>query len=162
MPPTVVLPTPKDVRDTLADLLGRDVDVAPCEAVVPSNEAPCTLAVFVDDAMTMSCVGVLDLPLSAWVGAAIGLVPAGGAADCVEVGELTPMVRDNLYEVLNVLSATLNKPGASHQKLYAMHEPGSLPPTDVSSWAKVVVGRIDLAVTVAGYGSGRLGFVSCV
>jgi hypothetical protein len=104
----------------------------------------------------------MDLPLSAWVGAAIGLVPFRGAQGCVEDGELTPMVRDNLYEVLNVLSSVLNRPGASHQKLYAMHEPGSLPPADVMSWAKVVVGRLDLAVSVAGYGSGALGLVACV
>ena len=160
--PTVVLPSPKDIRDVLADLLGRDVDVAPCDPVVPAPDRPATLAVFVDDALATTCVGVMDLPLSAWVGAAIGLVPFGGAQGCVEDGELTPMVRDNLYEVLNVLSSTLNRPGASHQKLYAMHEPGSLPPADVMSWAKVVVGRIDLSVSVAGYGSGALGLVSCV
>lgn len=157
---TTTLPTPKAVRDMLEELLGRDVAVAPApEPLVPGDRELVSVGVYVDDALHMAAVVVTDLALSAFVGAAIGLIPKGGAEACVEDRELSPPVRDNLYEVLNIVSALFNLPGQPHLKLYGVHSVGDLPPTDISALVRAIGNRLDLTVSVAGYGSGRVAIV---
>jgi hypothetical protein len=153
------LPHPKEVRDMFGNMLGRDITVAPCDPYTPVMTDRHSVAVYVDDQNQMAAVTVLDLPLSVWVGAAIGLVPPGGAEDQVDEGELSRPVRENLYEVLNIFSALFNKPGAPHLKIYSMHAPGEAVPSDVALLVKSIGNRLDLDVTVAGYGSGKIGVV---
>ncbi|HET7328547.1 MAG TPA: hypothetical protein VFJ14_14820 [Nocardioidaceae bacterium] len=157
--PTTALPTTKALRDLLLDLLGRDVEVAPTEPYAPEADERATSAVYVDDSMHTSAVMVADLPFSAYAGAAIGLVPVGGAKAAIEDRELAPTVRDNLYEVLNICASLLNGEGRPHVKLHTMYEPGAWPPADVSAYAKALGRRLDLTVDIAGYGSGRLSIV---
>ena len=101
----------------------------------------------------------LPWPLSGWTGAALALLPPGGVQDAVEDGELYPMHVEALYEVVNVLSSVLNTPGAPHCKLHALHAPGDPLPVDVLGIASALGNRIDLGVTVATYGKGRLSIV---
>ncbi|HEV7755049.1 MAG TPA: hypothetical protein VGO94_04240 [Mycobacteriales bacterium] len=156
---TTSLPHPKEVRDMLSDMLGRDVTVAPCDAFTPNVTDKHAAAVYVDDQGQVAVLAALDLPLAAWVGASIGLVPAGGAQDQVEDGELSQGVRDNLYEVLNIFSALFNKPGTPHLKIQSMYPPGEAPPLDLGVMLKSLGMRLDLEVTVAGYGSGKIAVV---
>lgn len=154
------LPHPKSVRDTLEELLGRDVEVAPAtDPLVPGVKEPVSIAVYVDDQLRTAALALTCLPLSAYAGAAIGLIPKGGAEACIEDKELSPMVTDNLYEILNILSALFNLPGHPHLKLYKVHTIGEIPPTDVSALARAIGHRLDLTVAVAGYGRGKLSFV---
>ncbi|RJK92453.1 hypothetical protein [Vallicoccus soli] len=157
---TSALPTSKAVRDMFEELLGRDVTVAPCEPVVPSPKAPGAVAVYVDARLRTGAVAVTDMALSAYAGAAIGLVPPGGAKACLEDGALSPVVFENLYEVLNIFASLFNQPGAKHLKLYKVYGPDELPPADVSAYVRTLGRRLDLGVTVGGYGSGRLGVVA--
>jgi hypothetical protein len=156
---SVPLPNPKDVRDVFADMLGRDITVAPCDMYTPTMADRHSVAVYVDDQNQMAVVAALDLPLSVWTGAAIGLVPPGGAEDQVDEGELTKAVRDNLYEVLNIFSALFNKPGAPHLRIYSMHAPGEAVPSDVALLVKSLGNRLDLDVEVGGYGKGKIAVV---
>lgn len=155
-----VLPHQKAVRDMLEELLGRDCDVAlASEPLVPSATDLVGVGVYVDDALKTAAVVATDLSLSAIAGAAIGLIPKGGAEACVEDRELSPMVRDNYYEVLNILSALFNLPGHPHTKLYSVSYPGDVPPSDISARLRSIGGRLDLTVSVAGYGKGKIAFV---
>jgi hypothetical protein len=153
------LPPAKAVRDLLLDLLGRNIDVAPADPYAPEGGERATLAVYVDDSMRTRAVAVADLQLSAYAGAAIGLVPAGGAEAAIEDGALPTAIEENLYEVLNICAALLNAEGLPHVKLYGMYGPGTVPPVDVSGFARTIGRRLDLQVTVAGYGAGRLSIV---
>jgi len=155
------LPTPFDVREVLEGLLGRDVTVEVCPPYLPGPDAPALLGTYVDDQLTLRTVAVVDVPLGAHLGAAVGLVPRGLAVAAAESGLVPANLLDNLREVLNVLASTLNRPGRAHQRFYELHPADTLPPADVSSWAKVPVGRLYLQVDIAGYGDGQLGFVAC-
>ena len=155
--PTSTLPSIKDVRDMLMDLLGKDVTTAPSAPVEPDK--PIGIGVFVDDSTRSAAVAVADLKLAAYLGAAIGLVPPGGAEAAIEDGVLPATISDNFPEVLNILSALFNVPGAPHLKLYAAYEPGGTPPSNLAAMIRVPGGRLDLAVTVAVYGDGGLSFV---
>lgn len=157
---TTTLPHPKAVRDMLEEMLGRDVEVAPAtEPLSPTEKDLVSVGVYVDDSLGTAAVVVADLALSAFAGASIGLVPKGAAEDCVDERELTPMIRDNFYEVLNIVSALFNLPGHPHTRLYAMHAVGEIPPSDISARIRALGARLDLTVKVAGYGAGRLSFI---
>lgn len=155
----MLLPDPKAVRDLLLDLLGRNVDVAVSDPYAPKPSEPATLAVYVDDSLRTMAVIALDLDISAHAAAAIGLVPVGGSEAAIEDGELSPLLQDNLAEVLNICASLLNAPGHPHVKLHAAYPPGAAVPGDVHGYAAVLGHRLDLAVDITGYGRGRWSIV---
>jgi hypothetical protein len=153
-PLAVVLPDAKPVKDMLTGLVGKPVAVAPGAPVTPTAKSPVSVAVYVDPGMNVNALCVMDLGLSAFTGGALALLPPGGVQDAVEEdGELTTMLTEALHEVVNVLSALFNVPGAPHSKLYELYAPGDELPDDI---AGMLAGfnRLDLAVEVPGYGKG--------
>ncbi len=143
----------------LGDLLGRGVEVSLGLPYAPQPGEPGTLGVYVDDATIVRAVMVADLPFSAYAGAAIGLVPLPGAEEAIEQRVLPQSLEENLYEVLNICASLLNAEGLPHLRLYQMYAPGNLPPAEVSGCARILGGRLDLSVDIAGYGKGRLSVV---
>ncbi len=155
----VELPAAKDVRDILGGLVGKDVTVSPGAPVTPAPGKPVSVAVYVDPHLAVNALCVLDLGAAAYTGAALALLPPGGAQDAVEEDrELTGMLVEALHEVVNVLSALLNVPGAPHSKLHELYAPGEDLPGDIAgmlaNW-----NRLDLAIDVPSYGKGAISLV---
>jgi hypothetical protein len=156
---TVVLPAAKDVKDMLSGLVGKPVAVTPGAPVTPTEKNPVSVAVYVDPGMAINALCVMDLAASAYTAGALALLPPGGCQDAVEEdGELTGMLVEALHEVVNVLSAMFNVPGAPHSKLHELYAPGQDLPGDVAGML-ANFNRIDLAIEVPGYGKGGLSLV---
>ena len=151
-----ILPAPKDVRDLLEGLLGKDVTVAPGSPVSLNDGA--ALAVYVDPQLSTNAVCVLDVRLAAWCAGALALLPKGGLEDAIDEGELSAMHLEVVYEVVNVAAALFNGGGVTHSKLYKLYAPGEAVPGDLAGIA-AGFNRIDLSVDVAGYGKGELSIV---
>jgi hypothetical protein len=155
----VELPAPKDVRDMLTGLVGKPVAVNPGGPVTPTPDKPVSVAVYVDPQMAINALCVMDLGASAYTGAALALLPPGGAQDAVEEdGELTSLLVEALHEVVNVLSALFNTPGAPHSKLHKLYAPGDDLPGDIQGML-ANFNRIDLAIEIPGYGKGAISLV---
>ena len=150
------LPAPKEVRDLLEDLLNRSVTVNIASPLLAQDVRRTMVNLYVDDALKLSAVIGLELPLAVYAGAAIGLIPPGGAQDCVAEGTMTAMIAENVTEVCNIMSSLLNRPGGPHIRMYQRFLPGEAPPTDATGYLLALGRRLDLNVEVAGYGSGRL------
>jgi len=155
----VHLPVPKQIRDLFADLLDRDVTLTPAAPQAPGPGTPTTVAVYVDDYLRISAVMVLDLDLSAYAGAAIGLVPPAGADEAIEAGELTDVLKANLFEVLNIASSMFNAPNADHLRLHEVHPAGRTLSTQARAMALTLGRREDFHVDIAGYGAGHVSVV---
>jgi hypothetical protein len=156
---TVVLPAAKDVKDMLSGLVGKPVAVNPGPPVTPTEKSPVSVAVYVDPGMAINALCVMDLAASAYTAGALALLPPGGCQDAVEEdGELTGLLVEALHEVVNVLSAMFNVPGAPHSKLHKLYAPGEDLPGDVAGML-ANFNRIDLALEVPGYGKGGLSLV---
>jgi hypothetical protein len=156
---TVLLPAAKDVREMLEGLVGRPVTVSPGGPVTPTPDKPVSVAVYVDPGMAVNALCLLDLGASAYTGGALALLPAGGCQDAVEEdGELTALLVEALHEVVNVLSALFNTPGAPHSKLHKLYAAGQDLPGDIQGML-AAFNRIDLVVEVQGYGKGGLSLV---
>lgn len=151
-----------DGHDLVEGLLGRDVTCAPGPAVDPAAEPGPTTAVYVDDANQLSAVVLRDPPLTAYIGAAPGLVPKCGAEAAIEDGEVSAALQENAAEVLNVLAAVLGDASGVHQRLYETYSAGEARPADVNAWSASAGSRRDLTLDVKGYGSGQMSIISAV
>ncbi|WP_110180314.1 hypothetical protein [Nocardioides solisilvae] len=156
---SVHLPAPKEVRDLLAELLGRQVEISFAAPLAPGPESPATFAVYVDDYLRVSALMVLDVPLSAYAGAAIGLVPPNVATNAIRWNVLPPLLEENLREVLNVMVNLFHAGDADHLRLHVVHPAGGAVPQDVLARALTLGQRTDVSVDVAGYGRGTLSVV---
>jgi hypothetical protein len=153
------LPGPKEVRDLLVDLLDKPVTLSTTAPFAPGPANPASVAVYVDDALQVRAVVALDLALSAYAGAAIGLVPVTSAEEERAAGAVSEGLRDNLYEVLNIAASLFNVAGAPHVRLYDLHAAGAPLPPAVLVQCLTLGRREDLTVEIGGYGSGVLSMV---
>jgi hypothetical protein len=153
------LPLPKQIKDLLEGVLGRDVTLTPSAPFAPGPKAPASVAVYVDDSLRITSLIACDLPFSAYAGAALGLIPIGGAEAAVESGSLTETLAENLYEVLNIAASMFNEAGAEHLRLHQLHPVGEPLPPMVRAQALTLGRREDTTIDVAGYGKGRLSVV---
>jgi hypothetical protein len=156
---TVLLPAAKDVRDMLSGLVGKELAVSPGAPVTPEPNRPVTVAIYTAPDMSVNALCIMDLGASAYTAAALALLPAGGAQDAVEEDkELSPLLLEALHEVVNVLSALFNTPGAPHSKLNKLVADGEEVPGDIVGML-AGFNRLDLALEVPGYGKGALSLV---
>lgn len=154
---TTPLPAALEVRELLGDLLGRDVDAVVGTGVVDPHAHPgAMVGAYVDDMLKLRALVVMDLALTAHAGAAIALMPARAAQDVVAQELLTPVLYDNAAEILNVAASLFNAEGAPHVRLYEAYAPREVLPPDVAKWVVSYVRRLDMELSIAGYGSGRL------
>ena len=156
------VPNNKAVKDLFDGLLGRDVTVANGKPVDPAAKLGPSTAVYVDDQNELTAVVLMDFPLTAYVGAALGLIPAGGAEAAIEDREMSSMLNENAHELLNVLAGVLNECSDVHQRLHHVHRPGDAVPADVAPWTIAPGPRTDLKLDVKGYGGGGLSIVSAL
>ncbi|RZS91393.1 hypothetical protein EV189_0634 [Motilibacter rhizosphaerae] len=152
------IPSEKTVRDALTGLLFRNCDLVLGGQVVHSATELATTAEYVDGIGTAAII-VADLSFSAYAGAAIGLVPKGGADDCIDEKQLFPNVKENFDEVLNVLASMFNNPGQPAVRLHKTYGLRELPPNDTLQMSRQTGRRLDLVVDIQGYGKGGISIV---
>lgn len=152
------LPAPKDVRDLLMGIVGRDIDFSvDGEALTADVPGGVIVGEYVSDTLGSMALIALDLPLSAYLGSALALIPPGGAEASIEDGILSDSLLDNAYEVLNIAASLFNTDGAPHLRIGPLYDTArALLPHEVESWLRGAVPRLDAVVNVRGYGQGRL------
>jgi hypothetical protein len=136
-------------------MFGRDVEVSPGVPPLAADLVRATVAVYSDEHYHLAAVLGMDLQLSAWSAAAIGLVPAGAAEDCVADRELSKTLRENAFEVCNMIGALLNRDGHPHVRMDKVSYPGETAPNDAAVRLLALGSRLDLVVKVHAYGAGR-------
>jgi hypothetical protein len=152
------LPSRHAVRSLIEGLVGRDVDVKDGDPISakPSN----LVAAYVTDKLQVSVVIVVDIECAARLGGSLGMLPRGGVDDAIKELDVSGLLRDNTYEVLNVLSAVFNVENAPHVRLYELYGPMGGVPSDVLALSQVIGSRMDLELNIAGYGVGHLSIVA--
>ena len=156
------VPAPKHIKDLFEGLLGRDVSLGDGVPVPLDARPRPTTAVYVDDNNALSAVALMDFPLTAYSGAALALLPKGGAEDAIDEKDLPPTLLENAAELLNVLAAPIGEASGVHQRLYQTFGPTELPPSDVVVWSARLGAREDVALGIHGYGSGTLSLVAAL
>ncbi|WP_344169145.1 hypothetical protein [Pilimelia columellifera] len=140
----------------IEDLMGRQVDVTPGDPFKTDDLPSSVVALYADDMKKLVAVIGLDLPLAAYAGAALGLMPVGGAEDAVTDRKLSPALLENVSELCNILAGLLNREGGPHVRLHQVVAPGDSLPNDAAAYLLAVGRRLDVNVTISRYGGGRL------
>jgi hypothetical protein len=151
------LPSRHAVRSVIEGLVGRDVDIA--DGVPVPSKTTNVVAAYVGDKLALQAVCIVDIEAAARLGGALAMVPKGGVDDAISERDLPPTLRDNCYEVLNVLASVFNVPNAPHVRLYEMYGPNQGVPGDVAAVAGLAGSRMDIALKIAGYGDGMMSIV---
>jgi hypothetical protein len=151
-----VMPRPKAVKDLLEGMLDREVEVTAANPPRAADLAHTALALYVDTNMHLVAVAGVDLVLAVTVGAAIGLVPPGGAKACVADRALSPKIAANFSDACETIGVLLDRDGEPPVRLHQLFLPGNAAPGDANSRLLALGRRLDLDVTVPGYGTGRL------
>jgi hypothetical protein len=151
------MPNRHAVRNTIQDLIGRDVDLS--DGMPPEAKSTNVVAVYVTDKLAMSAISVVDLECAARLGGSLGMIPRGVVDEAIKARELPTGLEENCYEVLNVLAAVFNLPNAPHVRLYQMFPPNAVLPPDIAAFAATMGSRMDVELKIAGYGNGLLSIV---
>jgi hypothetical protein len=155
--PTPV-PSAFEIREIFQGLLGREVTwEGTSHHVDPLDGAVC--GVYTDDFGNLAAIILADVPLVAWAGSAIALLPIASAEKSVEDNLVTPGQFDNFTEILNVASSMFNKRDTPHLKLHETYAPRETLPADAEKWVFFPASRIDGTLSVQGYGEGRISVV---
>lgn len=153
------LPDRKLIRDVFEGLLGRDVDVSDGTPISLDAPRP-VVATYIDPAHHLATIAVMDLPLAAYSGAALALIPKGGAEAAIEDKMLPDNLFENVSEILNVLAAPIGDCSGVHQRLETTFAPHDPLPGQIASYAATLGAREDVTLEVAGYGRGTLSIVT--
>lgn len=155
--PTQV-PSAFQIRELFEGLLGRDTEWDGSAARVDPLEGA-TVAIYTNDFGSLAAVALADIPLTAWAGSAIALLPHMGAESAVADALVTPAQFDNMTEILNVAASLFNRADTPHLKLHETFAPRETLPADVTDLALLQGSRIDGSLSIQGYGGGRLSIV---
>jgi hypothetical protein len=139
----------------LADLLGRSVTGKKIASFPLLPIGRRIVVAFEEDDGSIRFVLVCDMAFAAFTGAALLMVPAQVAKECVAAGQCTPDLLDNLAEILNICRQCFERPGhhIAPPKLYGS---GRAIVGNVTAVITAPKQRLDLEVKIAGYGEGRL------
>jgi hypothetical protein len=152
----VELPDASDLADLLTNLVGAEVGVTPSSTALARKDGY-VLADYVTDDGSISAVIIADVKIANFLGAALAMIPANAAEKDARAKKLSDEVRDNVQEIFNISASLFNKAGGSHhrfRRLYLPHKDDL--PVEIGEVTAEGAGRVDVQISVPGYGEGRL------
>jgi hypothetical protein len=148
------LPATSVVAKLLTGIVGKQVTVAKASPMDLKAKAPRVYGVYRDRQKPIICVCVCDLPLSVYAGGAMLTFPACTINDSLRSGSLEEGLRETMQEILNICAQFFNDYGRQVFK-ELQTSPENLS-ADVSQVLSAPAARMDMAITIAGYGSGQM------
>lgn len=154
----VSLPNEDELREIIVGLLDRRTIVHRNwgEFAAPSAGE---VALFVDDDGELAALSWADVGFAAASAAALALVPVDKVQTALQENRLDDMLRDNYYEVINILSSLLNANPERHVRLTTTHRIGEDVPPGVEARAAGARAH-SFNVEIDGYGSGEVHFLA--
>jgi translation elongation factor EF-Ts len=153
---TPTLPPAELVGRLIAGLVGRAVTVDKVPPPTMDLSEPMTVAAYIRDNGLIGAVVVSDLALTAQLGAALAMVPAGVANEAIELGALPDDLVENHREIVNVAARLFNRPNLPHMKLRDVDVTPTTLPADVNGLLNRFSERLAVEVETEGYGVGKM------
>jgi hypothetical protein len=151
------LPLRAEIMALLRVLLGVPVVVNPAAKPLLS---PLFWSSLVRDDRCLSVLCGVDLPLAAYLGAALVGIPKSAAEECIRANRLDDSYADAVQEAINVTSSLFNVKGAPHVRLskFALRETPVY--AELADQRPKGRRRADLTVQIERYGTGSLTFIT--
>jgi len=157
-PAPLTIPTTQGASTFLAGLIGRATPAKKVKVEWAREKGWLSFSEFRHPTGELAALFVADLPFCSWSGAALALLPPGLAQDAIKAGKLEQALQENFAEVANVLTATFREFGERVvlDKIY--YGNAKLLPAEAQPLV-AAPRRLDLEVTITGYGAGRCGLL---
>ena len=115
--------------------------------------------VFVADSGEPVAMCGADANLAATFGAAFSMLPVGVAKDAAKSRELTPVMIENMREIMNICTRLVMDNGSPHLKLDQIYPCSSLP-APAAALLGAPQGRREFQLQMPKYGGGVITFLS--
>ena len=148
------VPNEKQIHQIFAMLFGSDIRLNPNEPV-PTDDALSMFAVFINDEGKQVTACVCDHHFTAYAGSALTKIPVDSAEDASKTGKYTPMMLNNLHEIMNICSRLFMNDTSPHLRLDKVFAS----PDAAREVLDGCQGRVDFTVSIPGYGDGVLSFL---
>ena len=161
MSSTHPLPQEIEIRQMLGMLFGDDLEIKSADAPLDTGaDSKNAAAVFVSDSGEPVTACICDLPFAAFAGAALSMIPKGGAEDAARSGDLTETMLGNLHEIMNICSRLFMKSDTPHLKLEKLYVTIKDLPENARAMVDAIEDQLHFQVTIPGYGDGYLSFLA--
>ena len=151
-----VLPDAAHVASVLSGILMRKVTAQGCPPIRWPKTGAGAVAVYCTDEGRVAACCACDLPLAAQGGAALLLFPQPVAAESIRALKLEESLAENIREILNICAQLFNGVDRPHVALHAVYSDFRDLPPALANVISRSAPRLDVTVTIADYGSGRL------
>jgi hypothetical protein len=148
--------TGAEITRLLTRILNVSVSAMPALGPKTADLQRVAWGVYEGSESSMSYFWGLELSLAAAAAAALVLFPPARAHESVVAGRLDETLQENCRELLNVMTRLLNVAGGIHFRLETLVYQEAILPKVVQDRMDRVSERLDLELTIAGYGGGRM------
>lgn len=149
-----VKPTSQNVSELMGMLYGLELETSESSPI----DAPAYTATFVNPEGELVAACLCDSEMVIYSGAALSMMPPGGAQDMVSEKEFTKSVLDNFHEVMNICTRLMMSNDSPHLKLDKV-----LPSAEVASdlgSLKEAATQAAFEIAIPRYGSGHIQFLA--
>lgn len=153
------LPNDRETLGVLSMLYGDDIKVAKDEDSLAVENSK-LYGLYVDGEGKPVAVCLCDTSFAAYAGAALSMLPPGGAEDAAESGEISATMKENVYEVMNICSRLLMSDSTPHLKLENMYVDLEELSDDAVEMIKTAPSSTHFGVDIPNYGKGRFSLVA--
>jgi len=155
-----IVPNHIEVEQMIGMLYDGGVKVVDSSALATEDGSKIVIAVFVDDDDKPVSGCVCDFNFAAYAGAALTMIPKGGAADAAETGDFSDTMKGNVYEVMNILTRLFMSPNTPHLRITeVVYGYEDLTPA-VKEMLSTADKKAGYTVNVPNYGAGELSFIT--
>jgi len=151
MSQSYVKPTAASVTSLLAMLYGDDLAASDFDS---SSVAGQRLATFIDDDDRLVAACVCDRQFVVYSGAALSMIPAGGAEDMIAENSITDAIAGNFHEVMNICTKLMMSDSSAHLRLGQTLDCAQQP--ELAPALEALGTRVGFEVEIPGYGKGAL------
>lgn len=153
---TYPLPSSISVRNLFASLLDKDLGISKGSPVELKPDPPVMVAIYTADDSTISSVFISDIDFAARIAAAMTLVPKNLVDESIQNKSLVDVLDENFREIMNVATTLFYMASTPHVSLSKVQKSTENIPRDVMLLNRRPAARLDLNITIPGYGEGRV------
>ena len=147
--------TTQQLTSVLNGLFGCEIAASQIENPKPIED-PRVVAAYNDMEGQLRFAITCDLSVANSLGAALTMIPPGGAEDATVEGSVPANIGDNLYEVLNICSTVFADIEHHRIVLSKVHLPGQQIPAELTETVASAETMLQIQYELAHYPSGRI------
>jgi hypothetical protein len=154
------LPEQSEVKEFLANLLGKPIAIERGTPVVLTPRKPSVVSVYQLDDGSVGALTVCDIEFAAGSGAALALIPTQVVKESIEQSKIPDNILENFKEIMNIFTGVFNKPDCPHVALSGIHIAPPALPRNVIEVIAQPSRRLDSTIMIVGYGGGKLSLLT--